>query len=214
MNIESQEQWLQDISTDDIDVMAACGISLARLEQKDEIIQAMMKHSCIFSVKAELDQVKEGLDELNLPSIIGQCPKGFLSLFLKSDKCLTAASLQDLYRVTFSPEGSNNREKEMETILFWVRLLNDSEQGCLFSNQHQVQLGDILAFCTGVSQVPPVGFEVRPSIEFNFCTQSGSLPTASTCSNVLELPLINSSYEDFRDKMAFALANTIGFGCI
>ena len=96
--------------------------------------------------------------------------------------------------------------------MHWISFLNDAEDGKLFEGadtSNTVTLEDILAFVTGARHVPPMGFAVRPSIEF----REGQLPRASTCGNVLELPLTDS-YDDFKASMCFAIKNTVGFGSI
>ena len=211
--IDTKEQWAINITSSDVEILAGCGIPFTRLEDKEVMVQAIIKHSCIFSVKAELDQIREGMDLLRLLGIFKRYPKAFLPLFLQCDKVITAVFMQDLFRIPFSPMGSNIREREETTSLHWIQFLNDVEAGLLSGttegNQFDISLGDILFFATGSTQVPPMGFDIQPSIEFPF----EQLPRASTCANVLELPLIDS-YEDFKDTMCFAISNTVGFECI
>lgn len=77
------------------------------------------------------------------------------------------------------------------------------------------KLETILAFATGASAVPPIGFSPQPSIEFLHQEHDGEnpskLPIANTCINCLKLPL-HTSYDGFQENMDFALGNTHGFG--
>ena len=59
-----------------------------------------------------------------------------------------------------------------------------------------------------------MGFPLRPSITFLPDDGSHSLPTASTCSLTLRLPLALENYDNFKDKMTMAVLNTVGFGCV
>ena len=72
-----------------------------------------------------------------------------------------------------------------------------------------ITLECILAFATGACKVPPVGFSPDPKILFQ---QDSPLPTANTCANILSLPLLCQKYDDFKQKMAMAITNAVGFG--
>ena len=85
----------------------------------------------------------------------------------------------------------------------------------LFTEQEgPSKLGKILAFATGASVIPPVGFSPQPSIDFlhdHSSSPRSCLPMANTCINCLKLPLFDK-YGDFRERMDFAIGNTQGFG--
>lgn len=59
--------------------------------------------------------------------------------------------------------------------------------------------------------MPPMGFDREISIHF-IDDKDKTLPTASTCSLVLRLPLSLTMYEEFKEKVDFAIMNTFGFG--
>uniref|UniRef100_A0A3B3HTZ9 HECT domain-containing protein n=1 Tax=Oryzias latipes TaxID=8090 RepID=A0A3B3HTZ9_ORYLA len=73
----------------------------------------------------------------------------------------------------------------------------------------------ILAFATGASVVPAIGFSPTPSVQFMHNEDddffSSMFPMANTCVNCIKLPL-HTSYQLFREKFDFALGNTHGFG--
>ena len=77
-----------------------------------------------------------------------------------------------------------------------------------------VDPGQILAFATGASKVPPMGFPVSPNISFISGDDPWELPTASTCSLTLKLPLALTEYDNFKERMTMAVLNTVGFGQI
>ena len=64
-----------------------------------------------------------------------------------------------------------------------------------------------MQFCTGLKRVPPLGLSSPISIEYN----SGVLPVASACFNVLRLPTANATYEEFCSKMDIGVLNSIGY---
>lgn len=51
---------------------------------------------------------------------------------------------------------------------------------------------------------------MRPKI--SFLAENAIFPTVSTCAIELKLPTSHVSYEEFKDKMDFAILNLNGFG--
>ena len=78
-------------------------------------------------VKAELDDIAEGLESLEVLSLIRRNPLIMKSLFIHAKSSLTCSVLQDLFTVEFSCKGSNQRELEEETYMYWVNFLQDVE---------------------------------------------------------------------------------------
>ena len=72
-----------------------------------------------------------------------------------------------------------------------------------------VSLKDVMVFATGCDDVPILGFDRQPSLQFS-CNDG--LPTASTCGPTLRLPLKVEGAEQFTKNMRFALACSFGFG--
>lgn len=72
----------------------------------------------------------------------------------------------------------------------------------------------ILAFATGASKIPSMGFPVSPRIQFIFNDNPRALPTASICSLTLRLPLALTKYDNFKEQMTMAVLNIVGFGQI
>ena len=70
---------------------------------------------------------------------------------------------------------------------------------------------DLLSFCTGVSAIPPMGFD-NPSVITVTSTYS-TLPNTNTYQKELELPSEVSSFEGFCSQMDLAIATeSTGFG--
>ena len=55
-------------------------------------------------------------------------------------------------------------------------------------------LGEILQFTTGMPFKPPLGFMPQPSVGF---TSSSIFPIANTCANVIHLPTMHTSVDQF-----------------
>jgi hypothetical protein len=73
-------------------------------------------------------------------------------------------------------------------------------------------LSDVLVFISGMSSVPPLGFEQQPVLKFrhlgDLCAAdmfTAEFPLANTCTLELHLP-IHTSYEIFRDRMSAAMS--------
>lgn len=81
-------------------------------------------------------------------------------------------------------------------------ILSDEEE-------YTMSLGDILAFVTGASSSPPMGFSPRPSISFH---SESPYPLANSCCNILKLPLFGHTYDSFVSSFCFGIANAIGYG--
>ena len=84
----------------------------------------------------------------------------------------------------------------------------------MFYTECGVSPSKILMFVTGVDKVSPTGFPLKPTISFLPDDGVQTLPTTSTCSLILQLPLALVNYKDFKSKMTMAVLNTIGFGQI
>ena len=74
-----------------------------------------------------------------------------------------------------------------------------------------IKFEDILAFATGSSSEPPMGFFEQPSISFQSCSP---YPRANTCSNVVHLPLQDMTFINFVYYMTYGILNADGFGQI
>ena len=71
--------------------------------------------------------------------------------------------------------------------------VNDSEMTCT--------LEDVCIFFSGASSIPHIGWTKQPCLEF---IHDGSvLPTSSTCSLILRLPTVHSTYmyKNFKESM-------------
>lgn len=78
-------------------------------------------------IKAELDELKIGLETLGVLELLQRHPTTMRSLFVAYHFHLTSDIVQDLFKTSFSPEGSNNRNKEEEVAMFWVYMLQEVE---------------------------------------------------------------------------------------
>ena len=179
---------------------------------KEDIVHSIALHYVILSVKAELDQIVQGLNEGDLLWISNEARK-LENLFLYKSGSLTATQIEDLFPPTMSACGSNRRDAEEEILLHWNYFLKDVEDGLVTitnddSADLTLTLEDILSFATGATNIPLLGFETEGSMAF--LHDGGMFPTASTCSMMLRLPIV-TDYEVFKEKMAYGILNAHGF---
>ena len=74
-----------------------------------------------------------------------------------------------------------------------------------------IKFEDILAFATGATSEPPMGFFEQPSLNFQ---SSSPFPRANTCTNVIHLPLRDMPFTNFVYYMTHGILNSAGFGLI
>jgi len=79
-----------------------------------------------------------------------------------------------------------------------------------------VNLDTILAFATGVKEIPAAGFQQQPTLQFLHATDMDSdlsfFPKANTCACVMRLPVMHKSYRAFVDAMNTGILCAQGFG--
>ena len=72
------------------------------------------------------------------------------------------------------------------------------------------KLALILQFATGARQIPPLGLNPHPTLDFRHPQDidpddaSRGFPKANTCANILHIPVV-SDYPEFRNNMFAAI---------
>ena len=75
----------------------------------------------------------------------------------------------------------------------------------------EISLEHIVSFATGMPEEPPSGFCPKPSILFQ---EHSKFPTANTCTDQIQLPLQDMTFEEFKYNMSYGILNTAVFGQI
>ena len=65
-------------------------------------------------------------------------------------------------------------------------------------------------FFSGARSIPPAGWPKKPTLEF--LHDNTILPTSSTCSLILRLPIVHTSSEMFKNAMVLSIKGNDGFG--
>ena len=91
------------------------------------LVRVLCEHLIISKCKASLDQFVEGFKSVD--AHLFECIKSnallFRDLFCHSEEQLTASKFRELFNVCFSPQGSNDREREEQTCLWWEELIDE-----------------------------------------------------------------------------------------
>ncbi|XP_076738804.1 G2/M phase-specific E3 ubiquitin-protein ligase-like [Maylandia zebra] len=205
-DLEKSKEPLLDYLTN-----AGCLRPMRSLRDRDLLVHDIVMFQVIHRVQRPFQRFCEGLKTLGVLEKMRRHPDSFRPLFCYEPHMLTADQVDDLFNIHLSPEGSNRRAAEEMVVTFWRDYLQDAEE-----EEGPSKLQKILAFATGATAVPPIGFSPAPSIEFihrgdDDFSSTPIFPLANTCVNCIRLPL-HVSYQLFKEKFDFALGNTYGFG--
>ena len=147
-------KWL--LATDEYNFLLDCGVSImnATLQDKMRIKQAVIRQCCIYSCKAELDQLFAGLNSLGVGDLLRKHPHSFFALFMHQPSLLMGETLQDMMSFKLSDEDSDSREQEEKGAMHRVTFLAEihdhagelaiTQDGASFV----ITLSDILKFVT------------------------------------------------------------------
>ena len=213
--VQNTQELQALLMKEEYDFRYACGYTkpVANLTTSNvkEIVLCLALHFIIYSNKAELDQISEGLKLGGLIWVDNEV-NSLTGLFIQKSETLSARAVCLLFSPKLSEPGANRREVEEEMLLHWSYFLSDVEEGSITVESGEqistLTLEDILAFATGATSFPVLGFEQQGTI--TFLHDGGMFPTASTSSLQVCLP-VHRDYEVFKAKMAFGILNAHGF---
>ena len=119
---------------DRFDTVFECGftvpVSRVTLENIPTLIKAISIHSTIVPIKAELDQLSEGLKLFRVLDTVRKWPQEMKELFTyNSNTKLTAQDMIRLFDIEFSLTGSSSRQLEEATVIHWNEFLQEVENG-------------------------------------------------------------------------------------
>lgn len=120
------------LSSDEYSFRYDAGVTVpstsVKLADTEEIVLAIAKHFLVYTCKGELDQLKKGLEHLNVLDLLLRHRTLVRPLFVAAGKeKLTSSRMLTLFRVDWSPHGSNQREVEEAVILGWTEYVNELE---------------------------------------------------------------------------------------
>ena len=125
--MSSVEEMRTLLDSEEFDMRYSIGIGQSSSSMKfrdlDQIVQAFATHFAIISVKAELDQIVDGLKGWEVLQLIRSNPNKMRQLFLHEEIHITADIMFNMFRSNLSPTGSNQRELEEAVLLKWANYL-------------------------------------------------------------------------------------------
>ena len=131
-----QLQLLSATSNDELDLneydfQYNCGLAMnITIEKSDEFVKAIAYHYVINANMAALSQFRKGLMEtLGFKRLATRNSSMVWSLLAASERPrrLTCVEVQDLFTVSYSPVGSNSRQREETTIMYFYAFLQECE---------------------------------------------------------------------------------------
>uniref|UniRef100_A0A3P9MTD6 HECT domain-containing protein n=1 Tax=Poecilia reticulata TaxID=8081 RepID=A0A3P9MTD6_POERE len=141
------------------------------INDKDLLVQDILMFQVVHRVTGAFERFMDGLKTLVVLDAITTYPESFKPLMCYEPPPLTAEIMDQLFNISLSSVGKQEGPSK---------------------------LGKILAFATGATVIPPVGFSPQPSIEFlheQSIHPSRQLPIANTCINCLKLPMLETSLQ-------------------
>ena len=137
-------------------------IYMAKYGDKADICNSLLHQYFKFSVLAEMQQFKDGMNTIGNFGVSVFRNKSMFDLVLSHKEVeINWKHLEELFDITYSEEGSNNKNGETETIYAWQLYLQD-----INDKEVSITYGDLLVFITGADNIPPLGFANKPCIEF------------------------------------------------
>ncbi|KAI7790106.1 putative G2/M phase-specific E3 ubiquitin-protein ligase-like [Triplophysa rosa] len=159
------------------------------IEDRNLLVDDILMFQVVHRVHGAFERFRDGMKTLGVLDAIQSHPVSFLPILCHQPTPLSADIIEELFEFRLSQKGSNNRVQEEVVVPFWRDYLQDIED-----EDGPDKLEKILAFATGATCIPPMGFTPQPTIEFLHIERSQSavvsrFPMANTCINCLKLPL-------------------------
>ena len=123
LQLRDVEEMIEILDSDAFDFRFDVGVcqpsSSIRLIDLPSIIELFVSHSTVISVKAQLDQIAEGLEAARILYLFKKNPKRMGELLMYEEKKVTSDMLVALFEPMFSARGHNNREAEEAAVMYW-----------------------------------------------------------------------------------------------
>ncbi|KAJ7381358.1 hypothetical protein OS493_001485 [Desmophyllum pertusum] len=213
----TDEQVKATLTCDDVlDVLESIGYS--GIPQKETVagIQPIIQSICIKDQLSQylpqLVQIESGLYECGILSHMRRNTETWKPVFANGN-CftITADEFLDQMIVNFS-ESQIRKDAEMNTYKFFSDVMASIDAGGI----EGVSVMDLVKWMTGSSQIPPLGFPKKFTVEFvHGCLQGCCCqPTASTCDITMKLPVHIDNEKAMEDMIVSALKDSYGFALI
>ncbi|XP_066516189.1 uncharacterized protein [Hoplias malabaricus] len=183
--------------------IAGCFRDPESLEEKHSIIQDFMRWYIIYRNHFSIQRFRDGLSTLGVIHALEEHTSTFRPIMCYSEIRLSSASLEAIFEVQLSAEGSSQRQEENRVLGYWRDYLLSTEE-----QDTNTSLEEILMFATGLNTLPPSGIQPQPTLLFEGASR---FPVANTSSNTLRIPF-SKTYDQFKADMDFGIQNSPAFG--
>lgn len=128
-----------------------------------------------------------------------------------------------MFTVEYADDGSIRRSSEEQAYIFFADFLDEGEGKTepilllaltlillyIEASGSLCTLEDVCVFFSGAMSIPPAGWPKKPTLQFSHQSQ---FPTSSTCSLILRLSAMHTSYDSFKEAMVLGIKGNDGFG--
>ena len=130
--MESLRQLLLE---DRFSIVFDCGFSTpitkVTVDHISSIIKAVSLH-CVLRIKAEIDQIAEGLELFNVLRLIRKYPTKIRGLFIFNPDCkATLDEMTILFQPKYSNDQSSRKVIEEASVMYWNEFLQDVSHGII-----------------------------------------------------------------------------------
>lgn len=197
-------EWVSSCGVPDISSASSCKIP--------NIYRRVVKHYIYDRVASVIFQFVEGLNSCDgLWDLIKSHCEAFKPVMTSTNyQPLTLKEFKQLFTVSFtSPDQEELRAAEEETVRHWETVL-----GLISDGQVTFSFEDLLAFISGASHLPLLGFSSLISLRFyaqDAVLSSVRLPFASTCTLELYLPRAIGGDVELLMLLTRAVHESLGF---
>lgn len=109
----------------------AVPVTCVTLADVPAITTAVVLHTTLLPVKAELDQLAEGLHLFGVLSLLRQYPVVMQPLFMQQDSQLTITQMVGSLDIEYSPHSTSKRVLEEATFMHFDEFINDIGNGMI-----------------------------------------------------------------------------------
>ena len=132
-NVDNEIAMRELFDSDDFSFRFDVGLAQPSASIKFDDIRYILKlfanHYIISSVKAELDQMLDGLNVINILDLVRANPNKMKELFIHSKPpVLSVEEMLKIFPPKYSEKGSNRREAEEDVVMLWIHLLQVIER--------------------------------------------------------------------------------------
>ncbi|XP_068741923.1 G2/M phase-specific E3 ubiquitin-protein ligase-like [Montipora capricornis] len=190
------------------DVMNVAGwVKDITVTNKGYAAMNLLIHEVLTKRKFAMDQIRRGLDCLEVLSLIQKYPDEMKEYFVKADKADITPDVM-IREVFANANGKEDSQEKEQARKFFVQSLD-----VLYDDQKDDGMRKVLMYATARNSIPPLGFEEK--IQLDYRSDGSSTFFAETCLLKLQVPVVFDSLNEFYKQFIFAVENGYkGFGCV